>query len=160
MNIKAFLLITIIAMSSIPLMAQQARPSFKEPGTAVLFSVRIPGGGHFYAGERGKGVALMAVSLGSIVLGAAIATKAARKSHARKSGGSTYLGAITEVEMTPILIGLTVSFGSWVYGIADSGNAARRANERNGYTLTSLRLVPIQTAISSPRPGLSFRMTF
>ena len=141
MNIKAFLLITIIATSSIPLMAQQARPSFKTTGTAVLFSVLIPGGGHFYAGESGKAVALIAIGFGSVVAGAVIS-------------GSADMGR------DPFTIGVIGYLGTRVYGIADSIKAVRRANERNGYTQTSLRLVPIQTAISSPRPGLSFRMTF
>jgi hypothetical protein len=108
----------------------------------VLFSAIIPGGGHFYAGERGKASALIAISLGSVLAGAVIS-------------GSTDMGR------APFTIGVIIGLlGTRVYGIADSIKAVRRANERNGYTQTSLRLVPIQTAISSPRPGLSFRMTF
>lgn len=105
-----------------------AQPSEKDPGSAQLYSVVVPGGGQIYSGETLKGgVILVGVGVG---LGAAAAAvpKLSQDSQAR----SHY-----ERYGTQLGVGLGVAGALWLYGILDAPHAARRANERN-----SLVVVP------------------
>ncbi|MEJ7811330.1 MAG: hypothetical protein WKG32_13040 [Gemmatimonadaceae bacterium] len=117
----------------------QARPpaGFKDAGTGTLISVLIAGGGHLYAGESGKGVTLL---LGYVV-GSGVAL----------AGASSACGYYScEDHSSQIAVGLSIAVASWIYGIADSGGAARRANARNGFAAGQL---PLVTPVVSGGPG-------
>ena len=50
----------MLVISAGPTLAQkQNMPGYKDPKTAVAWSYLLPGAGHMYAGEAGKGLLLM-----------------------------------------------------------------------------------------------------
>jgi hypothetical protein len=104
-----------------PATAQQ-QPGYKDPGIATIASVVIPGGGQMYSGETKKGVALLGIGMGSLVLGYA----------ASVDGGSA----------APAAVGYLVYLGTWVYGIMDAGDSAHRMNAKNGMAVGGMRVAP------------------
>jgi hypothetical protein len=102
----------------------------KDPSMATMYSFFAPGTGHMYADERGKGAGLLALSVTGVVLAARSLSCAADSQCESTTGGMT-LGAA----------GMLAFFGSWIYGVMDSGAAARRYNNR--YGLAASRVQPI-----------------
>jgi hypothetical protein len=94
--------------------AQQRAQGFKDPGTATILSVVIPGGGQFYSGETGKGAVILGVGMGGLIAGSVIAAGSA------------------ETSTAPLLLGSLAYLGAWVYGIADASASAQRMNTKNG----------------------------
>jgi hypothetical protein len=91
----------------------------KDPSMATMLSFFLPGSGQMYAGERVKGGALLAIA----ATGGAIAVHSlscAAASDCAMSTGGRVLGAA----------GMLAYFSSWIYGIVDAGDAARRFNDR------------------------------
>jgi hypothetical protein len=91
----------------------------KDPSMATMLSFFLPGSGQMYAGERVKGGALLAIA----ATGGAIAVHSlscAAASDCDMSTGGRLLGAA----------GMLAYFSSWIYGIVDAGDAARRFNDR------------------------------
>lgn len=120
---------------------------YKDPGTATLFGVLVTGGGHFYSGETGKGLALLGIGAGSYLAGFA-ATAASCNS----SGTDC-------TNVAPLLAGAGVALGTWIYGIVDADDAARRTNVERGFEVTAAG----PTALASPdgaRPGLALNVRF
>ena len=107
------------------------RPSRKSGTTATLLAVLIPGSGHLYAGERGKGLALLAGTVAAAGIG---------YSYSR----STCPSSSDNCDVTPMVAADAVALGLWVYGVFDAHNATRRTNlyadSRNGATLLGLRV--------------------
>ena len=100
---------------------------YKDPHTAQLMSLLIAGGGHMYAREDQKGLALMGVGLGAPLLGSVLTVGTADISCSEN--------ACREVkEYTPLYLGAAVGMAAWVYGFFDADNAARRTNRENGIT--------------------------
>lgn len=100
----------------------------KDAAMATMFSFFLPGSGQMYAGERVKGGALLALS----AVGGAVAAHALSCASARDcemSTGGRALGAA----------GMVAFFGSWIYGIMDAGDAARRFNDRIGIVASNAR---------------------
>ena len=88
---------------------------------ATMLSFFLPGAGQMYASEHVKGGALLAVA----AAGAAVAAKqlsCATASDCASTTGGMALGAA----------GAVVFFGSWIFGITDAGDAARRFNSIRG----------------------------
>lgn len=110
-------------------------PGYKDPGLAVLFGILLAGGGHFYAGESGKGVGIL---LGAIIGGAMVVSQA---------GCDDYYYECSEAVGG---IGAVVFLGSWIFSIADASPAANRANRRQ--PSFSLRALP------GERVGLAIRL--
>jgi len=136
--------------------AQQAtKPGFKETGTATLWSVLITGGGQFYAGESGKGLALLGGSLGSVILGAALSTDAT-------CDISGFNISCNEANFTPLYAGIGASLALWIYGIMDAPKAAKRTNAKNGYVQRNpFKIRPIALLDAKIlRPGVQLSVTF
>ena len=114
----------------------------KEPSMATMYSFFLPGTGHMYAGERGEGAALLALSVTGAVL-AANSLSCAADSACESTTGKMTLGAG----------GMLAFFGSWIYGIMDSGDAARRYNSRFGLAAAGVRPV-IVPGLDGGRTGI------
>jgi hypothetical protein len=147
MQIRTVLVLLVMIAITFSANAQQVKPSFKKKGDATVLSVLIPGGGHLYAGESGKGLGLLGVGVGGVVLGSALVSC---------SGAFECATA----NFNPLYVGLAVSVGAWIYGIADSGKAVARANERNGYTAASFQIKPIRPTTGATHLALSLMLTF
>ena len=89
-------------------------PSEKDETIGLLLSIIITGGGHFYAGETGTGLVLLAANVGGVVVGAALS-----------DGGND----------APAFIGLGVALAAYIYGIVDGRKAVQRYNAANGFAL-------------------------
>lgn len=132
--------------------ATQAKP--KEPGTATLISVLVTGGGQMYSDEVGRGMTMLGVSLGSIVLGA-VASSPESCSYNSLTGTATCGGGSS----APLYIGMLVAAGTWVYSIMDAGPAARRYNTARGLQ-TAHRTVRPTVLLARERTGVGLALRF
>ena len=126
------LLVTLLAAmtSSVCLAQVQPHPMpYKDPGTATLISVLITGGGHIYAGETGKGAALLGIGIGAPIIGLVASSSTV-------SASCDFYSCSDDTNYTPLLIGFAAGLGAWIYGIADSGKAAHRMNAKQGLSMT------------------------
>ena len=114
----------------------------RDPAMATLYSFFLPGTGHMYAGERGKGAGLLALSVAGGVF-AASGLSCAADSTCESTTSRMTLGAA----------GTLAFFGSWIYGIMDADDAARRYNSRNGLAVAGVRPV-IVPAMSGGQTGV------
>lgn len=105
--------------------ADLAAAAEKDPTLAAILSGLVPGVGHMYAGEWGKGFliagGIVAARVGGRVGGVLICGGA-------DSEGLPDCTAGQLVE----LAGIGVALGTYVYGIIDAAAAARSANEAAG----------------------------
>lgn len=150
----SFLAVLLLVMAPAA-RAQQRAEQYKDPGTATLLSVVIPGGGQLYSGETGKGAAILGVGLGSLLVGTAL--------YAANPGGvdcNDNLDCSAHDNVAPLLVGSLVYLGAWVYGISDASGSAKRMNSKHGVA----RLGPAEvTPLVAPSAhgttlGLSLRM--
>ena len=114
----------------------------KDPAMATMLSFFLPGGGQMYSGERAKGGVLLALS----TVGVAVAAKqlsCATASDCTSSTGGMALGAA----------GMVAFFGSWIYGIMDAGDAARRFNSSHGLVAAGVRPLMVPTTGGRTRLG-------
>ncbi len=109
-------------------------PGYKDPGTALLFSVLITGGGQLYSGETNRGLLLLGVGVGSVLVGCGIA------------------GSLSVCE-----VGVLVDLGMYVYGIVDAPASARRMNAAHGLGVS---LVPMLVPTRRPRVGMALSIRF
>lgn len=109
-----------------PARAQQATPpaGYKDPGTATLLSVVIPGGGQLYSGDMRKGLTLLAVGVGAPTVALVVAT------------------STPDHSVAPLALASLASLGAWVYGIADASSSAKRMNTKHGLA----RVIPENVA--------------
>jgi opacity protein-like surface antigen len=117
---------------------QQIQPvGYKDPGTATIMSVIIPGGGHLYSGETKKGAMILGVGLGGLVLGSALTAGSAGidcdYDDFECEDNTSYL---------PAAAGYLLYLGSWVYGIMDGSDSAARMNAKNGLAVGGVRVQP------------------
>jgi hypothetical protein len=150
---KLLAVLTLICAISAPAYAQTLpAPGYKDPGTSMLLGVVVPGGGHMYSGETGKGLVLLGVGLGGIVLGTAMTTSSIGASC---SGYSCQ----DDTNYVPMAAGYLAFLGSWIYGIVDADDSAHRMNARRGIAwLGSGDLVPVVAASrEGTHVGLSLR---
>lgn len=129
---------------------QRRRPArqanYKDPGTATLYSVGLPGGGQLWAGETTKGALILGTAVLAPVAGYAIAS-------------STCSGF--DCSLTPVYVGSLASLGAWIYGIVGAGDAARRCNERNGLADAGIRIDPkVDMHGDEQAYGIQLSMTF
>jgi|GEM_PF-3886622 len=91
----------------------------KSPALAALFSVLLPGGGQYYNGEIGKGIAFTATSVGGYL------------------GGFVFLvAALVPEDGNDLFAGLglacwVVSIGSHIWSIVDAPISANKINQKN-----------------------------
>ena len=147
LTLALVLLVAASAASAQTEPARQPPPAgYKDPGTATLFGVLVTGGGHFYSGETGKGLALLGIGTGAYLAGALVTASSCDNS----SGCDN---------VAPLLAGAGVALGTWIYGIIDADDAARRTNAERGFEVAAVG----PTAIASPdgaRPGLALSVRF
>ncbi len=125
-----------------PAAAQQHPAGYKDPSTATIMSVIVPGGGHLYSGETRKGAMILGVGLGGLVLGTALSVDSV--------GCDEDLNCDTDPSYLPMAAGYLLYLGSWVYGITDASNSADRMNASRGI---SIRGVEVQPAVAAGASG-------
>ena len=121
--------------------------AFKRKPVAVALAI-VPGGGHFYAGERRRGaLTLTAFTLGTILLANAGAsgntpcpppTAAGDEAIGGGAGPCGEQGRSIHIG----LAGLAMTAGSWLYSVLDAAPAAGRANRRNGLSARIAQRAP------------------
>ena len=121
-------LVVLLCAAAAPVRAQTPPPvGYKDPGTATLLSVVVPGGGQLYSGETNKGLMLLGGGLGGLILGTAMTTNSISAScdydEFTCSDDTNYL---------PMAVGYLAFFGTWVYGIIDADDSAQRMNAKRG----------------------------
>ena len=143
------LLPILFVLLACPVSAQQraAGPETKSPGRATLYSFFVPGGGHLYAGERGRGALLLVGSAAAVVGGAALSNFERDYDYTCASGTCIDPNAY-HPDYTPFFVGAGVAGALWLYSLLDAPRAARRANRQSavavapGATTTTGRIVP------------------
>jgi hypothetical protein len=100
----------------------------KDPALATMLSFFLTGTGQMYSGEQAKGGVLLALTAAGVAM-AAKQLSCATASDCEATTGGMALGAA----------GAVAFFGSWIYGIMDAGDAARRFNSVHGLVAAGAR---------------------
>ena len=132
-------------------MTSRERMLYKDPGTARLMGLLLPGGGHFYSDETDTGLLIFGAGLGAPLVGFEL-TRTSEEQDCPE-GATTPSDCQITRNYTPLYVGLAVGAAAWGLGILDADNAARRANERNGITARVHPIVGRQV-------GLAMRVTW
>lgn len=148
-------LVVLLSAAAAPLRAQTPPPvGYKDPGTATLLSVVVPGGGQLYSGETNKGLMLLGGGLGGLILGTAMTTNSI-------SASCDYdeLTCSDDTNYLPMAVGYLAFFGTWVYGIIDADDSAQRMNAKRGMAqVLDGPVVPVLAASGDgTRIGISIR---
>jgi hypothetical protein len=120
--------------------------SNKDGSTATLWSLLFTGAGQIYAGETGKGVALLVVGEGTFIAGLAAAS-ASQNSALYGNSNSGADGAAVALLIT----GTTL----WVYSLVDAHSAVHRYNDRHGYAVQPFVAPGVERSV---RTGLAFSL--
>ena len=114
----------------------------KDTSKGTLYGAALWGGGHLYAGETNRGMVLLGIGAGSILLGSALVGD--------------------DLDLTPLYLGYAVSLGAWGYSIYDGGKAVERHNERvRSMSDVRIDVMPaVATQNRAPAPGVALRMSF
>jgi hypothetical protein len=115
----------------------------KDPAMATMLSFFLTGTGQMYSGQPVKGAGLLALT----AVGVGVAAKqlsCATASDCKSTTGGMAIGAA----------GMVAFFGSWLYGIMDAGDAARRFNLMHG--LASADVQPLVVPATGGRTRLGF----
>lgn len=131
----------------------EPRDGYKEPGTAMLIGVAIPGGGHFYTGETKRGLTLLGIGLGGMFVGTAMT---AGSISASCSGFSCQ----DDTNYLPMAVGYLAFFGSWIYGILDADDSARRMNARRGLSSATIHAEPVIQPGESGAVDMGLKLRF
>lgn len=117
---------------------------YKSPGEAALFSFLIPGVGQMYNGQVAKGVGLLLISTGAIVVGAAASTE-----HCGEFDCSR--------DTAPLAVGGGVFLATWIYSMFDAYSTAKQRNAKLGFRVGAIPVSPHFGAESDGRTtiGLS-----
>lgn len=142
---KKMLLFLLCACTLVaaPARAQQATPpiGYKDPGTATILSVVIPGGGQIYAGDTRRGLTLLGIGWGGVTVG--------------------YTMTIATANAAPALLGYAAYLGSWAYGIMDAEDTARRMNAKRGFAgVLPVTVTPIVAPDQSGGTQVGFTVRF
>jgi hypothetical protein len=108
----------------------------KNPGIARLIGI-VPGAGHMYAGEVGRGFLYLGGTLGILTVGSALWMNECFMTDQPGPCGET-TGAVT----------LIATGGLWLWSIVDAGRAARRTNAKR-IGSTSLILEPTRIPVTA-----------
>ena len=125
-----------LLLGATPALSQQApvRPEgYKDPGTATIIGLFVPGGGQLWVGgeAKKKGLALLGLGYGSLILLPAVGG----------SAGST----------APVYLGVAGYFGTTLYGALTADDAANAHNRRLGGRVALLERV--QPVVAPGRAG-------
>ncbi len=120
----------------------------KNPRTAQLITLAVPGGGHIYAGETATGIGTLFISA------AAIGAGAFYSNCVWQSGDGTCSKA-------PLYVGLAVHTGNWILSLLDAPDAARRHNRRLRRSAASIDAQPVATLhADEPAAGVRVHVRF
>ena len=139
MKFRLFAIVALLCLLVSQGSAQSAKHAkgYKDPKTAVAWSYLLPGTGHMYAGEKGKGFLVLATSVGSLTAGTIMTLNSGGE-----EVGYDYDFASSGESWTPFYIGSAVYAVGWIYSIVDSGKAAERTNRKRGLSRLGVRVVP------------------
>ncbi|MEW6051132.1 MAG: hypothetical protein AB1644_08755 [Candidatus Zixiibacteriota bacterium] len=134
--------------------------SAKSPGSALLYSILVPGGGQLYNGETGKGLLQMGAAVVGVVL---FISYLPSSDFVRDDYYWASYGYYTD-EGSAVLSygGLAVALGASVWSIIDAPKGARRYNERHG--LVSMAVgghslwVDFDHPVKTKSPGVGVRL--
>lgn len=147
----------LVGLLTGPGASAQVGPPAKDPGTARLLSVFIPGAGHLYAGEPLRGVGMTAASAAALGWGL-IGSNVFAWDGTCASGNC--INPDEDPDYTQLYVGLGVAGAIWLVSVFDAPRAARRANERTGL-LAAVSLHPVGIpADAGPWPGLGITIAF
>ena len=139
MKMKVLLTVVMLALP-IAASAQRAAstdPSFRDPGTATIYSVVLPGGGQLYSGETGRGLMMLVGSSAAVLAGTALSTQATCTYDASSFSGLS----CKQANRLPLTIGMLGSLGIWGYGILDAKKSAERQNLKRAHRVS--RIEPV-----------------
>lgn len=150
-----FLAALCLAVTALPARAQQAAPpvGYKDPGTATLLSVVVPGGGQLYAGDTKRGLTLLGVGMGGLALGTAMTVGSA------DVDCDDDFDCEDDTNYLPMAAGYLVFLGSWVYGIIDADDSAQRMNTRRGFSVLPEGVTPLVKPVGEGT-GVGVSITF
>jgi hypothetical protein len=113
----------------------------KDPQLGTMLSFVFPGGGQYYAGNQGKGLAISLLAFGAPLVGFAAAdwrhddvviTPGGARSACNVYGPGGVSSGCHSRDWTAPGIGLAVGIGSWIYGIATAGTDVAHWNQAHG----------------------------
>lgn len=101
----------------------QDEPGYRDPRLALAAAVVMPGAGHLYAGEPGKGALFFTTTVVAPVAGALLTLRSEKRVCDTE-------GCSSSANLLPFFLGAAASFGVYGYSIADAPKAAARTNRR------------------------------
>ena len=129
-----------VLASSGQVLAQKQKPAgYKDPKAALSWGYLLPGAGHIYAGEAGKGWMLMLGSVGAATAGTIISLNSGDED---AEVGYDYDFSKGETDWVPSYIGWGVFAVAWIYSVVDAPKAAERTNQKRGLGQRPVRLEP------------------
>ena len=100
--------------------------ALKSSTSARLIGI-VPGAGHMYAGEVGRGFLYLGGTLGILVAGALVAATDC----AEDTFGNLFSSEQPDCGLSPVATASFIAAGGlWVWSIFDAGRAARRTNAK------------------------------
>jgi hypothetical protein len=111
----------------------------KSPSTARVIGI-IPGAGHMYAGEVGRGFLFLGGTLGLVFVAALFGVTDCLDD-------ATFFGQSDCGRSTGETVSLIAAGGLWVWSIVDAGRAARRTNAKRAAS-ASLILEPAHIPVA------------
>jgi hypothetical protein len=131
MSRRLVIALFLVATTKLPAQLRPGDPEYRDPGTAVLLELLVPGGGHFYAGESKKGAFLLGGSIAAVTAGLA-GTIASGDRCERDLQFDAFNRCVRDngFNWTPFALGAMAAIGIHLYGLIDADDAARRANTR------------------------------
>lgn len=106
----------------------------KDPASAALFSVVIPGSGQFYAGKPGKAAQI----LGGIAIATAMTIHFANSEVACTNGPSTTCDATRSSNTTMLTFSVLSIAGFWTWGILTAPDDVREYNRKHGLSTPTI----------------------
>ena len=122
-------------------------PGMKSPGAARVIGI-LPGAGHIYAGETGRGFAFMGGVLGAFVIGSTVLLA---ECYSSVLGGDDCASSGTENVIAAAILGL------WGWSIYDAGRAAHRTNARRRMGV-SLLVAPARQSYAGARAARGVKL--
>jgi TM2 domain-containing membrane protein YozV len=124
----------------------------KDPGTATILSVLIPGAGQMYAGATSRGLLVLGGFIAAPVAGLLLSSNDGTLDDLASLFGGP--GAINE----PLYIGLVVGMGIYIWSIVDAAPTTRRMNRARG--LAALAKAPVHIAHVDGRRQVGVKIVF